>query len=66
MKINITFTMDEEDYGKDVITTATSEGIDDLYDVSNFLTMAMNGAGFSYVTNVGFEKDDGTVVFGDN
>jgi len=66
MKIEITFTMDEEDYGKDMITTATSEGIDDLYDVSNFLTVAMNGAGFSYVTNVGFEKDDGTVVFGDS
>jgi len=33
--------------------------------MAQFFTDAMKGAGFSYVVDVGFEKDDGNIVFGE-
>ena len=65
MRVNIDFYFDKEDDGVEGSSSSTRDGVDDLYTMSQFLTDAMRGAGFSYVTDVGFEKDDGTVVFGE-
>ena len=65
MRVNIDFYFDKDDDGVDGSSSSTRDGVDNLYTMSQFLTDAMRGAGFSYVTDVGFEKDDGTVVFGE-
>jgi len=65
MRVSIDFYFDKDEDGVEGSSSATRDGVDDLYTMSQFLTDAMRGAGFSYVTDVGFEKDDGTVVFGE-
>ena len=65
MQVEITFTADSEDDGFDGSTTVVRGNIDDLYDLGNALSHAVRAAGFTYVDNVAFEKDDGTMVFGD-
>ena len=45
--------------------SASRDGVFDLYTMSQFLADAMRGAGYSYVTDVGFEKEDGTATFGE-
>jgi hypothetical protein len=64
MKISITFTHTQEEDGFDGQTGAVRDNVIDLYEAAQVLTDAFRGAGFSYVVNVGFEKDDGEVVFG--
>lgn len=64
MRVHITFSFDKEDDGVDGHVTVSREGVEDLYELAQVLTDAVRGAGFSYVVNTGFEKDDGEVVFG--
>lgn len=64
MKISIVFTHTKEEDGFDGETGAVREGINDLYEASQFLTDAFRGSGFSYVENIGFELSDGKVLFG--
>jgi len=65
MQVSITFTADSEDDGFDGSTTVVRGNIDDLYGLGNALSHAVRAAGFTYVDNVAFEKEDGTMVFGD-
>ena len=64
MKITITFEFDEEEDGIGGELTYTKGGIDDLHSLAHFYAFATRGVGFTYVENVGFEKEDGTVTFG--
>jgi hypothetical protein len=67
MKISIAFTQTvAEGDGVDSVMAHEETGVEDLYDLSAFLTRAIQGAGFSYIKNVVFENDDGNVIFGDS
>ena len=64
MKVTLMFDFNEETDGISGSTISTRDNCDTLEDVAQFITDAMRGASWSYVTNTGFEKDDGSVVFG--
>jgi len=57
--IFITFTED----GGDSVKLVRHE-VEDLYALSLFFADAARAAGYTYVESVGFEKDDGEMVFG--
>lgn len=57
--ISITFTEDDGDSVKLV-----RHEVEDLYALSLFFADAARAAGYTYVESVGFEKDDGEMVFG--
>ena len=65
MRVSIDFQYNKEDDGYDGSSSASRDEVEDLYTMAQFFTDAMKGAGFSYVVDVGFEKDDGTIVFGE-
>ena len=64
MQVTITFTPDCEDDGFSGSTTVTRNYVIELSELSNAFRDATNAAGYTYVEDVGFEKDDGTMVFG--
>ena len=64
MKISVLIEFDKENDGVDGSVCHTRENIEDLYELAQFMTDAVRGAGFSYVVNTGFEKEDGDVLFG--
>ena len=64
MQISITFTTDSEDDGFDGSTTVVRGNIDDLYGLGQAFADAARAGGFTYVEDVGFEKDDGAMIFG--
>jgi hypothetical protein len=65
MRVSIDFQYDKEDDGYDGSSSASRDGVLDLYTMAQFLADAMRGAGFSYVVDVGFEKGDGNIIFGE-
>lgn len=66
MKIKISFEYDLESDGVEYKSSLEQKDVFDLEELSGFLTSAVQGAGWNYVTNVGLERDDGVVVFCDN
>jgi len=64
MQVSITFTADSEDDGFDGSTTVVRGNIDDLYGLGQAFAHATRAAGYTYVDDVAFEKDDGSMVFG--
>lgn len=64
MQVSITFTTDSEDDGFDGSTTVVRGNIDDLYGLGQAFADAARAGGFQYVEDVGFEKDDGSMIFG--
>ncbi|MGJ8660425.1 MAG: hypothetical protein ACSHXL_00170 [Bacteroidota bacterium] len=65
MRVSIDFQFDKEFDGYEGRSSAFRDEVEDLYTMAQFLTDAMKGAGFSYVVDVGFEKDDGNIIFGE-
>lgn len=65
MRVSIDFQFDKEFYGFEGSSSASRGEVEDLHTMAQFLTDAMKGAGFSHVVDVGFEKDDGNIVFGE-
>ena len=63
MRVSITFSADSEDDGFNGSTTVIRDYIDDLYGLGQVFDEATVAAGFTYVTGVAFEKNDGTMVF---
>ena len=63
MRVSITFSADSEDDGFNGSTTVIRDYIDDLYGLGQAFDEATVAAGFTYVTGVAFEKNDGTMVF---
>ena len=64
MQISITFTADSEEDGFDGSTTVVRGNIDDLYGLGQAFAHATRAAGYTYVDDIAFEKDDGSMVFG--
>ena len=64
MRVDIEFYFDEDTDGVSGSARFTRDNVEDLYTMAQMMTDAMRGAGFSYVVNTGFEKDNGEVVFG--
>lgn len=64
MRVDISFYFGEKEDGVDGYVTHSRQDVEDLYELAQFLTDAVRGAGFSYVVNTGFEKDNGEVTFG--
>ena len=65
MRVSIDFQYDKEEDGYDGSSSASRDGVLDLYTMAQFLADAMRGAGFNYVVDVGFEKGDGNIIFGE-
>lgn len=65
MRVDIEFYFEKESDGFDGSTRVHREEVDDLYALAQMITDAVKGAGFDYVVNTGFEKDDGTMLFGE-
>lgn len=63
MQVSITFTADSQEDGFDGSTTVVRGSIDDLYGLGQAFGDAARAAGYTYVTDVAFEKDDGTMCF---
>jgi hypothetical protein len=64
MRIEITAYNDKEEDGFDGQFSSYRDDVEDLQTFAQQLTDFARGIGFSYVVNVGFEKDDGAVTFG--
>ena len=64
MKVSIEFEFEEEEDGYKGFSFSSREDVNDLYTMAQFLTDAVQGAGWGYVVDVGFEKDDGNITFG--
>ena len=65
MRVSIDFYYNKDEDGVEGSSSASRDNVHDLYTMAQFLTDAMRGAGFSYVVDIGFEKDDGDFVFGE-
>ena len=64
MKVTITFTPDCEDDGFNGSTEVVRNEVIDLCELGRAYTDAARAAGYTYVEDVAFEKDDGSMVFG--
>jgi hypothetical protein len=64
MKVSIHAEFEKDFDGFDGKLIYTRDGIEDLTDVSQFLTSAVQAMGFTYVQDVGLDKGDGCVVWG--
>ena len=65
MRVSMDFYFDKEIDGYDGELCVSRSDVEDLYALAQFVTQCVQGAGFNYVTDVGFEKDDGNIVFGE-
>lgn len=64
MRIEITAYHEKDVDGFEGYICSSRDGVVDLEEMAQMITDFVRGAGFSYVVNVGFEKDDGSVTFG--
>lgn len=65
MDLNLEANADKEADGFNGNITMYREEVEDIYQLANLFTDFAVACGFTYVKAVGFEKDDGTVVWGD-
>lgn len=65
MRVSMDFYFDKEIDGYEGSLSVSRDSVEDLYALAQFVTQSVQGAGFNYVTDVGFEKDDGNIVFGE-
>ena len=64
MQVTVTFSTDSEDDGFNGSTTVVRDDINDLYGLAQVFSDAARAGGYTYVEDVAFEKDDGSMVFG--
>lgn len=65
MRIDISAYMDKDNDGYEGSSNITRDDVEDLYVLADVFTQAVKNMGFTYVNAVGFEKDDGTMIWGD-
>lgn len=65
MDLNLEANADKDADGFNGNITMYREEVEDIYQLANLFTDFAVACGFTYVKAVGFEKDDGTVVWGD-
>jgi hypothetical protein len=64
MQVTVTFSTDSEDDGFNGSTTVVRDDINDLYGLAQVFSDAARAGGYTYVEDVAFEKDDGSMTFG--
>jgi len=64
MKVSILVEFDKDPDGFDGELVYSWDNVEDLTDVSHFLTGAVQAMGFTYIEDVGLQKKDGDVVWG--
>lgn len=65
MRVTFSAVFTEEDDGVDGDVAISRENIEDVYGMAQFMTSAMNAAGFSYVNDTGFTYNSGKEVWGE-
>ena len=65
MDVNLEAVADAEEDGYNGNITIYREDVEDIYQLANLFTDFAVAMGFTYVKAVGFEKDDGSMVWGD-
>jgi len=65
MRIDLDAYMDRDSDGFSGSVRLSRDEITDIYELADMFTEAAKAMGFSYIKAVGFEKDDGQVVWGD-
>ena len=65
MNVNLEAVADAEEDGYNGNITIYREDVEDIYQLANLFTDFAVAIGFTYVKAVGFEKDDGSMVWGD-
>lgn len=64
MKVILTAIFDSEEDGVVGTSTITREGVYDLHSLAQVVGDFTRSCGYTYVNDVGFEKDDGSMTFG--
>ena len=64
MRVDIEFYFNKDEDGFDGNVRVSRDSVEDLYEVSRVITDAINGAGFSYVEDTGFQKNNGEELWG--
>ena len=64
MKVILTAIFESEDDGVVGSSTITRHDVDDLHSLAQVVGDFTRSCGFTYVNDVGFEKDDGSMTFG--
>lgn len=64
MKVSIHAKFDKDPDGFDGELVYSWDNVEDLTDVSHFLTSAVQAMGFTYIEDVGLQKKDGDTVWG--
>ena len=64
MRVDIEFYFNKYYDGFDGSTRVSRDNVEDLYEVSRVITDAINGAGFSYVEDTAFQKNNGEELWG--
>lgn len=65
MQITLDAYMEKEEDGFTGSVRLSREDVTDIYELADMFTEAAKAMGFSYIKAVGFEKDDGNMVWGD-
>ena len=65
MNVNLEAVADAEEDGYNGNIPIYREDVEDIYQLANLFTDFAVAMGFPYVKAVGFEKDDGSMVWGD-
>jgi hypothetical protein len=65
MLINIEAHYDKEWDGLEGSVRISRDNVETLQDIANAVKSFLLGAGFTYVEDVGFSKDDGSMVWGE-
>lgn len=64
MKVTVRFDVDPKEVGYVGTTSVQRENVSDLVALAQVFADAARAAGFTYVEDVAFEKDCGTVTWG--
>lgn len=65
MKVILSAVFDGDYDGVSGTTTVTRDSVDDLHALAQVVGDFTRSCGYTYVTDVGFEKDDGSMTFGE-
>lgn len=65
MKVILSAVMEQEEDGVEGLITVERSGVEDLHSLAQVVGVFARASGFTYVSDVGFEKEDGSMSFGE-
>ena len=65
MKVILSAVMEQEEDGVEGLITIERSDVEDLHSLAQVVADFARASGFTYVSDVGFEKDDGSMSFGE-